>query len=258
MIGHTSYRDVIRVKRHTGKTNSSGDNPEATGESKADYSFKQIPKDGAYPRDGNYGVNNAVPHDVAIATPTLEVGVDMSNVSDVLTHKAIRNVSSYRQKVGRAGREPGTDSVAMTLMSHRRQEFQHSRSMFRLVDAEILDPVPVANNNLAMLRNEAYECTFDYIARSGHKNWSSSQACENQTLVNPDMQIGRTSTLRYEMLYRQFVISTQMVTLFRLPLDAILMLNSVRPLKIHRFELKQRKMLRTSWIFLGGNADWGC
>ena len=34
----------------------------------------------------------------------------MSNVSDVLTHKAIRNISSYRQKVGRAGRESGTDA----------------------------------------------------------------------------------------------------------------------------------------------------
>ena len=95
-----------------------------------------------------------IPHDIAIATPTLEVGVDMSNVSDVLTHKAIRNVSSYRQKVGRAGREPGTDALAMTLMSLRRQEFQYYRSMFRLVDAEILDPVPVANNNLAMKKTK--------------------------------------------------------------------------------------------------------
>ena len=43
-----------------------------------------------------------LPHDFAIATPTLEVGIDMSNVTEVLTHKAIRNVSSYRQKIGRA------------------------------------------------------------------------------------------------------------------------------------------------------------
>jgi hypothetical protein len=167
--GHTSYRDVIRVKRHTGQTNSSTPNSESAGEAKADYSFKEIPRNGAYPRGGNYEQNSAIPHDVAIATPTLEVGVDMSNVSDILTHKAIRNVSSYRQKVGRGGREPGTDAIAMTLMSYRRQEFQYYRSMFRLVDAEILDPVPVANNNIAMMKNEAYDCVFDYITRSGHR-----------------------------------------------------------------------------------------
>jgi len=168
--GYTSYRDVIRSKRHTGKTNSSKREPSIPGEAKADYSFKQKPRTGAYP-GGEWpdGDIPHIPHDIAIATPTLEVGVDMSNVSDVLTHKAIRNVSSYRQKVGRAGREPGTDAVAMTLMSLRRQEFQYYRSMVRLVDSEILDPVPVANNNLAMKKNQAYECVFDFLAKNGHQ-----------------------------------------------------------------------------------------
>ena len=168
--GYTSYRDVIRSKRHTGKTNSSTQESSSPGEAKADYSFKQKPRGGAYP-GGEYpdGHISHIPHDIAIATPTLEVGVDMSNVSDVLTHKAIRNVSSYRQKVGRAGREPGTDAVAMTLMSLRRQEFQYYRSMVRLVDSEILDPVPVANNNLAMKKNQAYECVFDFLAKNGHQ-----------------------------------------------------------------------------------------
>ena len=36
--------------------------------------------------------------DIAIATPTLEVGVDMNNVTEVMTHKAIRNVSSCKTK----------------------------------------------------------------------------------------------------------------------------------------------------------------
>ena len=165
--GFTSYRDVIRAKRHTGKTNSSRQET-SPGEAKADYSFREKPRKGAYPGGPYDEVSTSIPHDLAIATPTLEVGVDMSNVSDVLTHKAIRNVSSYRQKVGRAGREPGTDSLAMTLMSLRRQEFQYYRSMFRLVDAEILDPVPVANNNLAMKKNQAYEAIFDFLAKRGH------------------------------------------------------------------------------------------
>ena len=63
----------------------------------------------------NSNKTQEIPHDVAIATPTLEVGVDMNNVTEVITHKAIRNISSYRQKVGRSGRERGSDALAVTL-----------------------------------------------------------------------------------------------------------------------------------------------
>ena len=93
----------------------------------------------------------------------------MDNVSEVLTHKAIRNVSSYRQKIGRAGREPGTDALAATLLSMRSQDFQHYRSMTRLVDSPITDPVPVATNNLAVLKHQAYESVFDFLAYKGHR-----------------------------------------------------------------------------------------
>tara|TARA_B110000008_G_scaffold273163_1_gene306991 strand:- start:5967 stop:11276 length:5310 start_codon:yes stop_codon:yes gene_type:complete len=163
----TSYRDVIRVKRHTGKTRQGGEDL-AEGEARADYSFRSIPKKGGYPRGYDDIQHPPIPHDVAIATPTLEVGVDMSNVSEVLTHKAIRNISSYRQKVGRAGREAGTDALAMTLMSPRRQEFQYYRSMIRLIDSNILEPVPVASNNLAMMAHQAYEGVFDYLSMNNH------------------------------------------------------------------------------------------
>lgn len=167
--GYVSFRDVVRPKRHTGKTKSSTSDSESEGRANANYTFESPPNRGAYPRIVNDGdIITKIPHDLAIATPTLEVGVDMDNVSDVLTHKAIRNISSYRQKVGRAGRESGSDAVAMTLMSMRGQDFQHYRSMTRLVDADIIDPVPVANNNLAVKKNQAYEAVFDYISSRGH------------------------------------------------------------------------------------------
>ena len=106
-------------------------------------------------------------HDFVIATPTLEVGVDMDNVSEVLTHKAIRNISSYRQKVGRAGREIGSDALAVTLASNRSSDFQHYRSMRRLVSDEIREPVPVASNNTTILKHHAYEAVFDYLSTQG-------------------------------------------------------------------------------------------
>ena len=56
----------------------------------------------------------------------------------------------------------------MTLISMGGRDFQHYRSMTRLVDADIVDPVPVADSNLAVQRNEAYEAVFDFIASKGH------------------------------------------------------------------------------------------
>ena len=60
----------------------------------------------AYPGDAPRGPRGPqIPHDVIVATPTLEVGVDMKNASNIMTHRAMRNIASYRQKAGRAGRE---------------------------------------------------------------------------------------------------------------------------------------------------------
>ena len=87
----------------------------------------------------------------------------MNNVTEVITHKAIRNISSYRQKVGRSGRERGTDALAVTLLSAGGQDFHHYRSMRRLVDADISDPVPVATGNKFVLCSQAYEAVFDFI-----------------------------------------------------------------------------------------------
>ena len=56
----------------------------------------------------------------------------------------------------------------MTLMSSRRQEFQFYRSMIRLIDSNILEPVPVASNNLAMMAHQAYEGVFDYLSINYH------------------------------------------------------------------------------------------
>jgi len=160
-----SFKESVRVKRHTSK-NKSGDGGDNEDYS-ADHTFRQKAVKGAYPknhlRDATINWQQQIPHDVAIATPTLEVGVDMNNVTEVITHKAIRNVSSYRQKVGRSGRERGTDALAVTLLSASGQDFHHYRSMRRLVDAEISDPVPIASGNKFVLSSQAYEAVFDFI-----------------------------------------------------------------------------------------------
>ena len=148
--------NTMRSFRHTSKTR--GEVSTAEG---ADQAFK---KQGKYTAFTGLNVKENLQHDIAIATPTLEVGIDMSNVTEVLTHKAIRNVSSYRQKVGRAGREPGTDAVAMTILSKNAADSNHLRSPSRLVIDPIADPVPVATENMDVVKNQAYEAVWDYLA----------------------------------------------------------------------------------------------
>jgi len=176
-------KNVIRSFRHTSKTRE--DISTAQG---ADQNFKRYGKKTAYPEQ-NFTQPQAKEHDFAIATPTLEVGIDMNNVTEVMTHKAIRNVSSYRQKVGRAGREMGTDAVAVTVLAKNATETNHLRSPSKLVLDSIKDPVPVANENEAVEKNQAYEAVWDFLAINGHSielipGVRKNQAAARQTLVD--------------------------------------------------------------------------
>lgn len=168
--GYESFQQTIRTKRFTSITKRGESEDETDGDMSANKVFAGPPSYSSYPnqlKKQDPSQNRPIPHDLVIATPTLEVGVDMDNVSEVITHKAIRNISSYRQKVGRAGREAGSDALAVTLASRRASDFGHYRSMNRLVRDKITEPVPVATSNKTILKHHAYEAVFDFIAKQG-------------------------------------------------------------------------------------------
>lgn len=103
-------------------------------------------------------------HNVIVATPTLEVGIDMDNVAVVMMHRAMRNISSYRQKAGRAGRENGSVAHTVTVLSSRSNEFEYFADQQRLISEPIRDVVPVANGNSSIMRMQAYMSVFDWLA----------------------------------------------------------------------------------------------
>ena len=106
-------------------------------------------------------------HNVIVATPTLEVGIDMDNVSVVMMHRAMRNISSYRQKAGRAGRENGAVAHTVTVLSRRSNEFEYFADHQRLISEPIRDVVPVANGNTSIMLMQAYMSVFDWLASKG-------------------------------------------------------------------------------------------
>ena len=101
-----------------------------------------------------------------VATPTLEVGVDMDNVGVVVTHRAMRNVSSYRQKTGRAGRERGSVAHAVSILSKRSTDYQFYTNHNQLIIEPIRDAVPVGIQNESVLRTQVYVSVFDWIAKN--------------------------------------------------------------------------------------------
>ena len=103
------FARTLRSRRHTADQNSG---KEKDGLSTRDDQFSsnklfEHSSGEAYPAvpSAKGLATKKIPHNVIIATPTLEVGVDMDNVRNVVMHRAMRDISSYRQKPGRAGRE---------------------------------------------------------------------------------------------------------------------------------------------------------
>lgn len=168
---YLSHSEVVRSMRYTAVTKQKGETGKEVSDESANSVFRSDLKKGAFPNDIEYkkwkqksASDKDVLHDFAIATPTLEVGVDMDNVSEVITHKAIRNISSYRQKVGRAGREVGSDVMAVTLVSMHSSDFHHFRSVHELVAKKLVEPVPVALNNVPVQKHHLYEAVFDFLS----------------------------------------------------------------------------------------------
>jgi hypothetical protein len=101
-----------------------------------------------------------------MTSPVLEVGVDIKNVRDAITYKAIRNVSSYRQKVGRVGREVGrsSDSLLYTLLSLRPQDFHYFRRLYKLMNDSFLDPIPLKPDNVDVIKSHVFMACMDFLA----------------------------------------------------------------------------------------------
>lgn len=102
--------------------------------------------------------------DIVLASPSLEVGVDLPNVTESIMFKAIRNVASYRQKAGRIGREEESDVINASLLSLRPVDLHYYRQPRKLISKAQLDPIPLKEHNDAILRCALYLGVWDYLA----------------------------------------------------------------------------------------------
>jgi len=179
------FGNTLRFRRHTAgsKDNKAKDglSTDAAQFSAAEH-YRHFSGE-AYPssKPGSFEGHTKIIHDGIIATPTLEVGVDMKNLGTVLTHRAMRNRASYRQKAGRAGREDKSVSNIVTILSRRPGDYQFYRDEQSLIIDELREVVPVAHRNKMIMRSQAYMSVLDWLALNdfaieqiGSANWTTN------------------------------------------------------------------------------------
>lgn len=99
-----------------------------------------------------------------LASPRIEVGVDFKKVRDGVTHKALRSAASFQQKSGRVGREDHTDSIILTFLAHRPTDAHFAHQPTRLIEASHLDPIPLKDQNLDVLKHHLFAAALEWIA----------------------------------------------------------------------------------------------
>ena len=102
--------------------------------------------------------------DLVFASPSLEVGVDLPNLTESIMTRAIRNIASYRQKAGRVGRESLSEAFNVTLANDSSLDLHYYRQPRKLVDRGRLEPVPLKERNEAVARSTAYLAVWDWLA----------------------------------------------------------------------------------------------
>ena len=123
----------------------------------------------AYPpnHEATNNFKTKIPHNVIVATPTLEVGVDMDNVANILMHRAMRDIASYRQKAGRAGREKNSVVNVATVLSKRAQDYEFYNNHGKLILQPIRNAVPIASSNRNVMLSQCYMSVMDFVGSTG-------------------------------------------------------------------------------------------
>lgn len=89
---------------------------------------------------------SVVRSDVLLSTNFLEVGIDVGDISIVTQYRTPWNLSSFVQRVGRAAREPGTDSFVFVFLSDLTSDANMFYRADRFLGSEIRTPLKPDND----------------------------------------------------------------------------------------------------------------
>jgi hypothetical protein len=148
-------------------TFSSRNSPELLALESINHIYQSSPQEALqdyhYPKDRH---ENAA---LLIGSPRLEVGVDLSNVMDGITYRAMRNPSSLQQKVGRVGREAKSDSVLVHLVTMSTRDQYYFRNPQIALDPDYLQALPLHEDNRIVARHHFFIAIFDFLGLQGEE-----------------------------------------------------------------------------------------
>ena len=100
---------------------------------------------------------------VLVATPTLEMGIDIGDLSAVLLSSLPRTVASYLQRVGRAGRLTG-NALNLAYLSGRGDQLPKLGEPLSVINGEVRPPATYLQAE-EILRRQYIACLVDGMAR---------------------------------------------------------------------------------------------
>lgn len=101
--------------------------------------------------------------DVIVATPSLEVGYNDDQVGAVIQHKAPRNMASFLQRKGRAGRQRKMRPLTVTVLSDYGRDKTAFQTYEHLFDP-VLPPQHLPVKNEYVLRMQAVFALLDWLS----------------------------------------------------------------------------------------------
>src|SRR5699024_9401384 len=102
---------------------------------------------------------------VLVATPTLEMGIDIGDLAAVMLSSLPRTVASYLQRVGRAGRLSG-NSLTLAFLTARGPRWPLFHHPLRVIIGRVASPATSLDAE-EILRRQYLAFAADSLARAG-------------------------------------------------------------------------------------------
>lgn len=126
-------------------------------------------------------IDDAAPIDVMVATKSLEVGIDIGDVTTVINSSAPFTINEYVQRIGRGGRKK--DALAMTIINPENAIDSHMKTHFMEYVApneSSFEDAPIIINNAVIIERHvkariADYWTIEYLTSPSHESGVSLQ-----------------------------------------------------------------------------------
>ncbi|WP_158256051.1 DEAD/DEAH box helicase [Corynebacterium sp. 13CS0277] len=102
---------------------------------------------------------------VLVATPTLEMGIDIGDLSTVFLSSMPRSVANYVQRVGRAGRLTG-NALIIAIVQGRGQHLPQVNNPLSMIDGDVQPPA-VFLNAREIVQRQAFAAVVDDLSARG-------------------------------------------------------------------------------------------